>query len=247
MVEGLPPERLLEGWRAARAALSVTGRWPIAVSEATRAFPECSGEELADFAAAVGRSRPWEVFRWHHHEGPAEAHEMTDWPFPDPSYAEAATRELTMPVDWSDLDHWTYERVRTDSRIREQLDEDLELYEGGRDWYTPRVVDLVFLPTEVPWMSAAWLSYWGAMECNPEARVPFGAVLREWHEKWGAELVACWDTMLQFVVSRTPAPGREAWDLERQIMTMAGSLQDPPWMRALALERTDTWFLHDRP
>ncbi|WP_369069387.1 DUF4253 domain-containing protein [Kineococcus terrestris] len=172
---------------------------------------------------------------------------MADWNFPDPGFAQAALHELTMPVDWSDVDCWTYERARADSTVRERLDEDLKRYEGGRNWYTPRVVDLVFLPSEVPWMSAAWLSYFGAMEGRPEARVPFGAVLREWYEKWGAELVACWGTMLQFVVGRPPASGREAWNLNRQIMTMAGSLQDPPWMRALALERTDTWFLHDRP
>jgi hypothetical protein len=53
--------------------------------------------------------------------------------------------------------------------------------------------------------------------------------------------------MLQFVVSRPPASGQEAWNLNRQIAIMAGSLQDPDWMRALALERTNTWFLHDRP
>ena len=96
-------------------------------------------------------------------------------------------------------------------------------------------------------MSAAWLSYWGAKDGADAGQVPFGAVLREWHEKWGAELVAFWGTMLQFIVSRQPASGQEAWDLNRQIATMAGSLQDRPWMRALALERTNIWFLHDPP
>jgi hypothetical protein len=80
-----------------------------------------------------------------------------------------------------------------------------------------------------------------------EFRPALAAALREWHERCGAELVASWGTMLQFVVNRPPASGQDAWDVGQQILSLACSHQDPAWHLALALERTRTWFLHCRP
>lgn len=246
IIDGLNPQQLLEAWDAARAALPRTGRWPVAFSGEADDIPERSEPELAVFAEVVQRTDPWSVFKFNHFEGPLEAHQLSA-SLPEPNLAEEATRALTLPVTCSDLDRWTYDRVRHDQAIYDRLEDDLQFYENGCNWYVPSHMELVLLPTASPWLPAAWLSYWGAKDGNDEGRVPLGAVLREWHEKWSAELVACWGTMLQFEVGRPPASGQQAWDLNRQIMIMAGSLQDPHWMRALALERTNTWFLHDRP
>jgi hypothetical protein len=56
------------------------------------------------------------------------------------------------------------------------------------------------------WQVAAYVSFFGA-------EVPGGAerliaVLRSWHERYGAELVAHYGTMLEFVVRRPPGPSR---------------------------------------
>jgi hypothetical protein len=53
--------------------------------------------------------------------------------------------------------------------------------------------------------------------------------------------------MLQFVVGRQPALGEQAWQLALQHLAVGGSLLTPPWELALALTRSDAWFMHDRP
>ena len=73
------------------------------------------------------------------------------------------------------------------------------------------------------------------------------AAIREWEQQWGAELVASWGTMLQFVVSRQPNLGEQAWQLALQLLAVGGSLQSQSWELALAVTRSDAWFLHDRP
>jgi Domain of unknown function (DUF4253) len=73
------------------------------------------------------------------------------------------------------------------------------------------------------------------------------AAIRQWEQQRGAELVACWGTMLQFVVGRQPALGEQAWQLAVQQLAVGGSLQMPPWELALALTRSDAWFMHHRP
>ncbi|GAA2362330.1 hypothetical protein GCM10010170_058370 [Dactylosporangium salmoneum] len=53
--------------------------------------------------------------------------------------------------------------------------------------------------------------------------------------------------MLQFVVARPPTLGPDAWRLAKQLKAVGGNLQMPPWALALAVTRSDAWFLHDRP
>jgi hypothetical protein len=128
-------------------------------------------------------------------------------------------------------------------------------YVGTRQWFTPRDgAQVVLLPTSTQWLAPAWLNYFGTTE--KAARVELGddpgrkglaAAIRQWEQQWGAELVASWGTMLQFVVGRRPALGEPAWQLALQHLAVGGSLQTPPWQLALALTRSDAWFLHDRP
>ncbi|GAA0812005.1 DUF4253 domain-containing protein [Spirilliplanes yamanashiensis] len=106
-------------------------------------------------------------------------------------------------------------------------------------------MQLVLLPTTSQWLAPAWVSYFGAAREN--GYPAWAAALRQWDERWGAALVAAWGTMLQFVTERRPAPGPQAWDLAGQLMAIGGSLQCEQWQLALALTRSDAWFVHDRP
>ena len=116
---------------------------------------------------------------------------------------------------------------------------------GTRNWHQVPEAQLVLLPTASPWLAPGWVSYFGATCDNgPQALC---AALRQWENRWGAELVACWGTMLQFVVSRQPAPGEQAWELAGQLKAVGGSLQVEQCILALAVSRSDAWFLHDRP
>jgi hypothetical protein len=61
------------------------------------------------------------------------------------------------------------------------------------------------------------------------------AALWQWHRTWGAELVAAWRTMLQFVVDRRPTLGEQAWQLAGQHKTFANHLEVDQWQVAFAL------------
>ena len=47
------------------------------------------------------------------------------------------------------------------------------------------------------------------------------AVLRSWNERFGAELVANWGTVLQFVVDRPPVTTEQAWPLAVEHIAVA--------------------------
>lgn len=84
-----------------------------------------------------------------------------------------------------------------------------------------------------------------------DQRVALAAVLRSWGKRFGAEIVAAWGTMLQFVVARPPVTLDEALDLAFEHDRVAPSTLPLPGVairdHARALLHRDTWFLHDRP
>ncbi|GAA0811136.1 DUF4253 domain-containing protein [Spirilliplanes yamanashiensis] len=95
----------------------------------------------------------------------------------------------------------------------------------------------------------AWVSYYGASTPDRDGYGAWAAAMRQWQRRWGAELVAAWGTMLQFVVSRQPPPGERAWELAGQHMALGQSLMMglTQWQLAFALATGDAWFLHSRP
>ncbi|MHB1836934.1 MAG: DUF4253 domain-containing protein, partial [Solirubrobacteraceae bacterium] len=121
------------------------------------------------------------------------------------------------------------------------------------DWFVPPphfASHLLFLPTPRGPESLAYLDFYGieqgVLGVTAERLI---AVLTLWEERFGAELVANWGTMLQFAVSRPPDTLDAAWELAVDLDLIGPS--DKAWVRnrdgARFLWRRPTWFVHCRP
>ncbi|MEU6072962.1 DUF4253 domain-containing protein [Micromonospora sp. NPDC047074] len=246
LITGVVPEQLLDAWRAARSALPETGRWPILTGPGELCH-EPTAEEVAALAHAARTLDPWSVYRrWHDDEPISE--EALDRHLTSSLNVDLgplARRELTLPTTRTAIERWIWELLLTDPALAERGHRIAASFVGTRTWYTPREVQLVLLPTSTQWLAPAWISYFGAT--RPQGTEGLAAAIRQWERQWGAELVACWSTMLQFVVTRQPEPGEQAWQLAKQLLAVGGNLQMAPWQLALAVTRSDAWFLHDRP
>jgi hypothetical protein len=121
---------------------------------------------------------------------------------------------------------------------------------GPFEWFTPTgATFLLFLPTPGGFEAPAYLSFYG-MD-GPAGSARLIALLRDWKRQFGAELVAHWGTMLQFIVERPPADADEAWDIAWQHDVIANSLLGQSGVEirhhAAMLMRERRWFLHERP
>lgn len=118
------------------------------------------------------------------------------------------------------------------------------------DWYVPlnEPQALILLPTVNCWETLAFIHWYGAETCGSETAI---AMLRWWHEKYGAELVAHYGTMLHFSVNRRPATIDEAFRLAREQEALAPCTTALPGIslrdHARTLLTADKWFLHERP
>lgn len=106
---------------------------------------------------------------------------------------------------------------------------------------------LVLLPTDQSWHALACHSWWGNHE-SPERVAYF---LRRWQQRFGAELVCNYGTLLQFRVGRPPATPDEAFELALEHWIVASDTLVLPGVsmrdhtRALIGQRH--WQLHSRP
>jgi hypothetical protein len=124
-----------------------------------------------------------------------------------------------------------------------------ELPERGLhlDWFDAGECSLLLLPTDRGEEAPAWLSFYGAEGEGGHERLI--ALLRSWRERYGAELVANWGTMLQLTVSAPPQTLDEAFELAVEQWATAthtvaqGTIRD----HARALVGRQEWFLHSRP
>jgi hypothetical protein len=107
---------------------------------------------------------------------------------------------------------------------------------------------LLLLPDSRSWAVPAYLHWFGACAADSESVC---AMLRHWQERHGAELVAHFGTMLQFVVANPPSDPSAAFDLAWEHDQMAGDTLARPGVEVgehadyVALSRR--WFLHSRP
>ena len=251
VVPDIAPDGLLQAWRAARSAVPATGRSPVLI---TTDFADIEDEvsegvdraHLDDLDVTARTTDPWVPPRrvLEDDDPLATEEDLPDhylYGFPA-DLIEAVTADLSMPVPEQVLQRWIYDRLLAEPALAEPVRPSIDRLIGTIGWFVPESVQLVLLPTEQPWLAPYWLPYYGSSDATW-----LSAVERYWHDRWGAEVVASWGTMLQFVVSRRPEPGDQAWELAGQLKRAGGSLQMTRWMLALALPHTETWFLHDRP
>jgi len=119
--------------------------------------------------------------------------------------------------------------------------------QGRQDWYQPDTAILLFLPTASSWESLAYLSFYGAY-AGAEKYIALG---KSWEQRFGAELVTHYGTMLQCRVTRPPQDLRTAWALSMEHDLFAPCTMALPGIAlrqyAAGLVNHPRWFLHERP
>ncbi|MBL8299030.1 MAG: DUF4253 domain-containing protein [Rhodanobacteraceae bacterium] len=121
---------------------------------------------------------------------------------------------------------------------------------GYLNWYQPshEPIALVLLPTTENWESLAYINWFASQGSNSQTLV---ALLRHWHSRYRAELVAHYGTMLQLIACDRPQSPEDAFELAWQQHTIAQCTTILPGVsprdHARALLRTERWFLHQRP
>ena len=241
LVGDVDPDRVLEAWQAAHAALPVTGRWPVFTLPG-ELHHEPEPGELAELDRLSRTTDPWSVYRRSADDEPYDEDDVEQYvtAFLGAERAGAAVAALGPPTTAVAVQRWTYDTLSADPPST-----GYEHLVGTTSWPRWPSVQLVLLPTTSPWLAPAWVSYFGAG--FPGGHPAWAAAMRQWDERWGAGLVAAWGTVLQFVTRRRPAPGAQAWELAGQLMAVGGSLQCERWQMALAVTRSNAWLLHDRP
>ncbi|GIH02781.1 hypothetical protein Rhe02_08480 [Rhizocola hellebori] len=243
-VRGIDPANILPAWQAARDTVPLHGRWPLCrVGGAWDHTRDISAETLADFDTAARSLNPWYGdFRLDREDVELDDDEVALWTpdFHGADLLTAAGQQLEAPT-LETLNRWIFERILTDPGLLAQAHQVADGYVGTQWWYQPSQADLWLLPTPLPHMAPVWTTLFDADQLQ------LGAVLWQWHQQWGAELVANWGTMLQLVVRRQPTLGDAAWDLALQHKAAATHQEADTWALALALTRSDAWFLHRRP
>lgn len=155
---------------------------------------------------------------------------------PDPSALDSAALGSCHHLDRWLLD-WELGNGRTGDPSEMRL-----------EWFTPDTAFVIFLPTSSSWETLAYLNWCGT---NCHGTEYFIALGKSWEQRFGAELVADYGTMLQCLVSRPPADPHEAWELAREHDLAAPSNLALPGLPmrhyARGLVGHDRWFLHERP
>jgi hypothetical protein len=243
-IVGVEPRDVLSAWRAARAAMPVTGRRPVFRCSDDAYQREPTAVDLAELDVAARSIDPWSQAQGPWADEPMSVDEL--WlsvpVFEGADLLGDAVRHFDAPTSLS-VDRWVYDRVIADPGLLAQAHAEAEHLVGTGWWRQPATVELWLLPTPHAHLAPAWVSYHGMLG---EQEVLAAALLR-WHQAWEAEPVAAWGLELQFSVGRRPALGDEAWDLAVQLKTFANHLESDHWMVALALTRSNEWYLYDRP
>ncbi len=247
----MDPSQVLPVWQVARDALPASGRWPVCIWDSDEAReiadPGDPAAAAAELAEAAAHADPGAVASGWINDFPetlADLETFVQHRFPNhPDLAQRVIDDLGDPTTQPAFDRWLYEALLNEPALRSEVD--VDYLRGTRQWFQPKRVTLALLPTDQGWLSPAWLSF-HSFEM-PEREAALAAAQRDWSRKYGAEIVANWGTMLQFLVGRPPTDPWDAYDLAGQLKDVGGSLQMYRYELALALPRSNAWFLHDRP
>ena len=118
------------------------------------------------------------------------------------------------------------------------------------DWYEPNSgLGIILLPTLNNWDALAYISFFGAEGFGEAEKMM--TVFQSWQQCFGAELVAHYGTILQFVVQHPPSTLETAFQLAWEQYMIAPCTLELPGItlreHARALLQTQRWFLHERP
>ena len=269
----IPPQAIEGAWRIARSQLSTTGRWPVVTTlwsgrkgtleqrlEQEDLFSRFAFEATPNVAdvsprALIAASQQVDVrqFLLQMRANSESEEVIEDLLEPEVEATRAACPKAPTLRD--------IKQARIDGgpiRTRYQLDRWLLEWElshhcptdpalGRQAWYHPDNAILLFLPTHSSWESLAYLSYFGA-HAGAEKYIALG---KSWEQRFGAELLAHYGTMLQCLVRRPPQDLRIAWALSMEHDLFAPSTLALPGIslrqHAAGLVNSSHWFLHERP
>ncbi len=118
------------------------------------------------------------------------------------------------------------------------------------EWYEPNCgLGIILLPTFNNWDALAYISFYGAEGFGETEKVM--TVLQSWQQRFGAELVAHYGTMLQFFLQQPPSTLEIAFQLAWEQFMIAPCTLALPGVsireHARALLHIHEWFLHERP
>ena len=138
------------------------------------------------------------------------------------------------------VDRWIYEQLLNSGKPPENVVTQVE-------WYEPDNAYMMLLPVTCGWDALAYYHFFGAQEGSEY----YIAVGKRWEERFGAELVCHYGTMLQCRVLNPPTNPSDAWQLAREHDLLSsntlGSTGTSVRDYARGLTSINRWFLHDRP
>lgn len=263
------PGDVMGDWRAARALVPRTFRWPVVVEG------RITGATTAEDFILDLPWRPISQILLDTHASPADA-DRAGALFDVPGAAVSLDRR----VGWH-LDR-TRERCGTAPTPAELAaglgladpeaanEDDAERWllaweerhvptvepETGRwnEWHEigpePGCV-LLFMPPDDGPRVLAYLGFWAEEGIAGMSAARLIRILDHWSSRYGAELVAHWGTMLQFSVAEPPGTLEEALALAAEHHAVAPCTTILPGMtrrdHARVLWKRTRWFLHERP
>lgn len=257
------PDEIEHAWQAARSVVDETSRWPVAtagwsgepleqelfsrIRQIADLPPPLDDHELdAHLGAKLDRR---DSFRFPGHERQL-GHELetTVRTFGSaPSLAEAQ-RNLGPDPGKHALDRWLFQWEQTLINGRKA---DVSVDDTYLNWFVPthQPCCIVLLPSATSWRAGALLDFYGVS--NPDDSAVFLSLLRRWHDRWGAEIVASFGTMLELIVTSPPDQPQDLLDLAIEQHLLASCTTMLPMVpvrhHARALAGRPTWFLHERP
>lgn len=261
-------------WRIARELLPKTNRWPVVstfwtggendwqtmVEEADffcrfeyehESYPSDISPQGLVKAAEEADPQLMISDLWRKRDGYDDISDALEFHLPDTErrYGNAPSMEQTQnarlagePLTTvSQLERWLFEW-----ELKHPGDGKPE--EARQDWYTQDPSALIFLPTSNSWETLAYMHWFAACHYGSEYYV---ALLKQWADEYGAELVAHYGTMLQFFVTNPPANADDAWRVANEHDLVAPCTLGPAAItvrhHALGLINHGRWFLHERP
>lgn len=267
----IAPDEVVAGWTAARRLLEVSGRWPVATASWNRRpiapdelfsripYEANSSHDTAPLTVLARASKIDAAQHIAAQLGALDEHEpIEEWIDHEVSetyskFGKAPSIEQVRHAvakegmrSRTDLDQWLFSWELANVDEPDSLQPPDTWYQ---EWDQPsgQRPAIVFLPTPHSWGTLAFMSWWASELAG--GNEPLIAVLHDWHDRFGAELVAHWGTILQFTISRRPPNPGAAWRvaLEHELIAPYTLHQLPIREHARTLLRAERWLLHERP